>query len=315
MNLPLRAMRDVFITAIYEKMKSDDRLFFLSADFGSPALDVIRSDFPDKFINVGIAEQNLINIATGLALEGYTVFAYAIASFITMRCYEQIKINLSLLSQIKTINVNLIGVGAGVSYDVSGPSHHCLEDLSIMGTLPNMEIFSPSDYVLSEAFIDYSIYNKNPKYLRFDSKPLPPLYKLEDINISAGYCHMRVGEKICIVSTGYMTQKAVAITDYLKEEGKNVGLIDFFLLKNFNKSSLINILRQYNNIITIEEGFVHNGGLNTIISNLILENHLTINLFKLGMNEKYYFNIGSREYLHKLNNIGKEDIIKIIKSL
>ena len=136
-------MRDVFIEGIYNRMQEDRNLFFISADFGSPKLDRLREDFKDRFINVGIAEQNLINISTGLALEGFTVYAYAIAPFLTMRAYEQIRINLSLHAQLKEININLIGVGAGLSYDVSGPSHHCLEDLSIMRTLPNLIVFSP----------------------------------------------------------------------------------------------------------------------------------------------------------------------------
>ena len=106
-------MRDALLNNIHLKMDDDKRIFFVTADFGSPVLDRIRADFPDRFINVGIAEQNLINISSGLALEGYKVFAYAIAPFITMRCFEQLRVNLALLSEVRDLNVNLIGVGAG----------------------------------------------------------------------------------------------------------------------------------------------------------------------------------------------------------
>ena len=166
-----KPMRDVFISELYTKMEKDTSIFFLSADFGSPALDKLRSSFPDRFINVGIAEQNLINVSCGLALEGFSVFAYAIAPFITMRCFEQIRVNLAILSQIRPMNVNLIGVGAGFSYEVSGPTHHCLEDISIMRTLPNFEVLSPSDWYLTTQLVDYTLQNKIPKYLRFDAKP------------------------------------------------------------------------------------------------------------------------------------------------
>ena len=115
MSLKPRAMRDVFLERIWQSMKTDDTIFFITADFGSPVLDKIREDFPDRFANVGIAEQNLINVTSGLALEGFKVFAYAIAPFITMRCYEQIRVNLALLSKVRPMNVNLIGVGAGYS--------------------------------------------------------------------------------------------------------------------------------------------------------------------------------------------------------
>lgn len=136
-----RAMRDTLLTSILAAMESDD-VFFVTADFGSPVLDQIRERYPQRFINVGIAEQNLINVSAGLALEGFKVFAYAIAPFITMRCFEQIRVNLALLSTVRPMNVSLIGVGAGYSYVVSGPTHQCYEDITLMRSLPNMQIFS-----------------------------------------------------------------------------------------------------------------------------------------------------------------------------
>ncbi|HQJ94664.1 MAG TPA: hypothetical protein PLT06_07500, partial [Syntrophorhabdaceae bacterium] len=110
MDKEKKAMRDVFIERIYERMLTDKNVFFLTADFGSPVLDKLRDDFKDRFINVGIAEQNLVNIAAGLATEGFCVYAYAIAPFLTMRAFEQIRNNLSLLSRAHKLNVNLIGV-------------------------------------------------------------------------------------------------------------------------------------------------------------------------------------------------------------
>ncbi len=156
-----KIMRDVFIEQVYHRMRDNKNIFFLCADFGSPKLDKLKEDFQDRFINVGIAEQNLINVSTGLALEGFTVYSYAIAPFLAMRAYEQIRINLSLHAQLREVNINLVGVGAGLSYDVSGPTHHCLEDITIMKVLPNLEVFSPSDWMLTQGFIDYSIRIKN----------------------------------------------------------------------------------------------------------------------------------------------------------
>ena len=101
---------------------------------------------PTAFVNVGIAEQNLINVSAGLALEGHKVFAYAIAPFITMRCFEQIRVSLALLSEVRPMNVNLIGVGAGYSYVVSGPTHQCYEDITLMRAMPNFQVMSPADH-------------------------------------------------------------------------------------------------------------------------------------------------------------------------
>jgi len=303
-------MRDAFIERVYERMKKNNRLFFLTGDFGAPSLDKLRKEFRDRFINVGIAEQNLINIATGLALEGYIVYAYGISSFLTMRAYEQIRSNLSISSQIKPLNVNLIGVGAGLSYDMSGPTHHCLEDISIMRLLPNFMVFSPSDWKLAESFVDYSINTKIPKYLRFDSKPLPSLYdNVNDLNLENGFYELLRGKKVCLVSTGYMTHQALKAAKKLG----NVGVVDAFMLKPLNESLLFEVLKKYEYIITIEEAFRNGGGLDSAISKIFRDHQSNIKIKNLGFNDKHVFDLGDRNYLHKLNGLDEASIIKTIK--
>ena len=311
-NNQLKTMRDAFIEAVYERMREDHSIFFLSADLGAPALDKLRQDFKDRFINVGIAEQNLINVATGLALENYVVYAYAIAPFITMRAYEQIRQNLSISSQIKPLNVNLIGLGAGLSYGLSGPSHHCLEDISIMRLMPNFTVFSPSDWKLAKDFVDYSIKIKMPKYLRFDGKPLPLIYgKIDDLILEKGFYELLKGKKVCLVSTGFMTHRALKVA----KELQNVGVIDVFLLKPVDENSLFEALKKYEYIITIEEAFINSGGLDSLISKIFRDRQLNVKLRNLGFNDKHVFEVGDRDYLHKLNGLDEKSIIKLIKNL
>jgi transketolase len=309
-----KAMRDVLIEGICERMRKDSNIFFLSADFGSPKLDRLIEDFRDRFINVGIAEQNLINVATGLALEGFTVYAYAIAPFLTMRAFEQIRNNLSLMSQIKEVNVNFIGVGAGLSYDVSGPTHHCLEDLSIIRTLPNIAVFSPSDWVLAGKFLDYSIDVKKPKYIRFDSKPLPNIYEdKENIKIHNGFRELATGGKICLVSTGFMTHTALKAVRKLAGKGIKTGLIDVFLLKPFNEKLFLNAIGRYKGIITLEEGFINSGGLDSLVSSIVENRNLNIRLRRMGFKDAYVFEMGGREHLHKINGLDEASIIRAIR--
>ena len=308
----LKTMRDVFIDKICERMKKNTQIYFLSADFGAPSLDKLRKDFKDRFINVGIAEQNLINIAAGLALENNTVYAYAIAPFITMRAYEQVRQNLSISSQINPVNVNLIGVGAGLSYGLSGPSHHCLEDISIMRLLPNFMVFSPSDGKLVEDFVDYSIEKKMPKYLRFDGKPLPLIYNnIDDLDLEEGFYELLKGEKICFVSTGYMTHTALKVAEKLG----NAGVVDVFILKPLNEKLLFETLKKYEYIISLEEGFINSGGLDSLISKILCDYQSDIKIKNLGFKDKHVFDLGDRSYLHKLNNLDEESIINAAKEL
>ncbi len=315
MKAETRTMRDVFIEGIYNRMHKDSTLFFVSADFGSPKLDRLREKFKDRFINVGIAEQNLINISTGLALEGFTVYAYAIAPFLTMRAYEQIRINLSLHAQLKEINVNLIGVGAGLSYDVSGPTHHCLEDITIMRALPHLVLFSPSDWKLAGKFVDYSVRVKKPKYLRFDGKPLLPIYShIEDLDFLNGFKELVKGEKICLVSTGIMTHKAIKVAHLLKDSPTKIGVIDIFMLKPLNEASFLEVLNQYDWVITLEEAFINKGGLDSLVASAIDRKDSKVRLKRMGFGDAYVFDMGSREHLHQLNHLDEKSVIKTIEA-
>jgi transketolase len=316
MSSEKKTMRDVFIEQICNRMSVNDSLFFISADFGSPKLDKLRENFKDRFINVGIAEQNLINVSTGLALEGFTVYAYAIAPFLVMRAYEQIRNNLSLLSKTHEVNVNLIGVGAGLSYDVSGPTHHCLEDISIMRTLPNIDFFSPSDWVLAEKFVDYSIAQKKPKYLRFDGKPLPNIYVNKDaIKMQNGFFELSKGEGVCLVSTGYMTHTALKAVSSLKREGVRIGLVDIFFMKNLDEALFLKAIKKYRHIVTIEEGFINKGGLDSMVSSIVVNRKADIILERMGFDDAYVFDIGTRDYLHKINRLDEAAIVNNVKNI
>ena len=304
------AMRDVFIEGIYEKMRGgNEDLFFLAADFGSPKLDALREDFPDRFINVGIAEQNLINVASGLALEGFTTFGYAIAPFISMRCFEQIRNNLSLLPQIRPMNVNLVGVGAGLSYDVSGPSHHCLEDISVIRTLPNISVISPSDWVMCEMLVDYALDNKCPKYFRFDGKPLPAIYTDEKPVLEKGF-HMLSENNggVCLVTTGFMTHTGIEAVRILRDKGINAGHMDLFVLKPDNSDEIFAALKGYSHVVTVEEAFTGKGGLDTLVATVLSDRGAGIRLLRLGFGDEHQFEMGGRAHLLKLNGLDADSI-------
>jgi transketolase len=314
MSIKALAMRDAFLECIYQEMKNDGTIFFLSADFGSPVLDKIRNDFPERFKNVGIAEQNLINISAGLALEGFKVFAYAIAPFITMRCFEQIRVSLALLSEVRPMNVNLIGVGAGYSYVVSGPTHQCYEDLTLMRSLPNFQLLSPSDHVTASALFDGCVSSNGPKYLRFDAQVLPVIYDSFKPKIADGFHVHNQGEKFCIIATGFMVHSALEVVDIISKDGIKIGLIDLFNLTNFNDSKLESILTGYSGIISLEEGFRGRGGLDSMLFEFTSRRDLDVKILNIGVEPSYSFELGTRSELHEKVGIGVNSILSQIRS-
>ncbi len=308
------AMRDAMLDRIWRAMAADEKIFFTCADFGSPVLDKIRADFPGRFVNVGIAEQNLINVSAGLALEGYTVFAYAIAPFITMRCYEQVRVSLALLSEVRPMNVNLIGVGAGYSYVVSGPTHQCYEDITLMRAMPNMRVLSPADHVSAAALFDRCIEVSGPKYLRFDAQVLPVIYTSGAPDASLGFHVHRRGQSIVLLATGYMLHTAIKVAQLLATEAVDVGVIDIIELNHCNGDRLQAELAPYAGIVSLEEGFPGRGGMDAMLFDFMACRGLSGKLLNIGVGGGYRFELGTRAELHEQVGIGPQAVLAKVRN-
>jgi len=309
------AMRDALLRRIERQMAVDQTIFFVTADFGSPVLDDIRANYPNRFVNVGVAEQNLINVSAGLALEGYKVFAYAIAPFITMRCFEQIRVNLCLLSQVRPINVNLIGVGAGYSYVVSGPTHQCYEDISIMRTLPVIRILSPSDHLSSAAIFD-TCDEPGVRYVRLDAQILPIISEIDSNDLNFGFRLLsKSNGNICFISTGYMTHTTKKIINHYTHLSGSITHIDLFDLTNFNRDSLLTLCGGSKLLVTFEEGFGGRGGIDSIFQKIVASDLPKTKFLSIAVSAKYSFEIGNRHELHNLVGIGLEASIEKIDPL
>ena len=308
------AMRDAILMRIRDAMAEDNKVFFVTADFGSPVIDDIRSKHADRFVNVGVAEQNLINVSAGLALEGFNVFAYAIAPFITMRCFEQIRVNLCLLSQVRSMSVNLIGVGAGYSYVVSGPTHQCYEDISIMRTLPAVQVFSPSDHVQTDAVFDRCSQN-GIRYIRLDAQVLPVIERPESVSSSRGFNVLRAGRgRVAMISTGFMTHTALKVAADLEAQGVLSTIIDLCDLSRFNAVELADALRDADLVVSMEEGFSGCGGVDALVQRLIREQNLDCQFLPIGVRPGYNFELGSRAELHEQVGIGHSVCVQTIMS-
>ncbi len=293
-------MRDAFIGRIFKFAKNDRNVIFISADMGAPSLDIFRKNLADQFVNVGIAEQNMMTIAAGLALSGKKPYVYAIAPFATSRCYEFIKLEASLMK----LPIKIIGVGAGFSYDDSGPTHHTTEDISIIRALPEIEIFSPSDSLSAERCAVLSYKSKKPTYIRLDRKVLPLIHNSGE-RFEDGFRELKKGKETCIVATGNMVHVALEAARKMAE----VGVIELYRLKPIDKS-FVSCISKYKRIISAEEHLLA-GGLGSIISEIITDNDLNIKLKRVGL-DRYVYLYGGRANIQKVCRIDAQSIIRQI---
>ena len=159
-------MRNAFAQKLTKLAKKDNKIFLLSGDIGNKLFDKFKSNFPNRFLNCGIAENNMIGVAAGLAKEGYKPFVYTITPFLTSRSFEQIRLDVGY----PNLNVYIVGTGSGLSYSRLGPTHHSLEDLALMQSIPNLEINIPGDPYEVEEILSKVIKKKKPHYIRLGKK-------------------------------------------------------------------------------------------------------------------------------------------------
>lgn len=300
------SMRDSFFDELYPIAMKDKNLIIISADMGAPGLDKFRENLAGQFVNVGIAEQNMINIATGLALEGKKVFVYAIMPFATLRCYEIIKVNLAIMN----IPVTIIGIGAGFSYDDSGATHHSTEDISVMRVLPNMTILSPSDSIMAAWFARISCQMTTPNYVRLDREVLPLLYQ-PNTAFTAGLANLRTGDDVCIIATGNMVHIALEVSDKLKGYSIHAKVIDLYQIKPINQMLLLHNLERVKRIVTLEEHLLI-GGMGSAVIETLADNGKAIPIKRVGIQDRYLYVYGGRQILQSACGLDANSVTETI---
>lgn len=299
-------IRDAFFDKIYDIASQDSDVIFITADADAFSLRKYKQELPQQFINIGVAEQNMVNVAAGLALSGKKVFVYAIIPFITMRSYEHIKANICGMN----VPVTIIGAGAGLSFGNDGPTHHAVHDIAIMRVLPEMTILNPCDGPSAEACADLAYQTQAPVYVRIDKGTLPSLYNEGDI-FSDGLKVIRPISAINIISTGIMSHRAVEVAEELKQRSIEVGIIDLYRIKPVNDKLLMELIGNSARVITIEENSI-TGGIGTILSEILTDSNSGISLKRIGLPDEQYFIYGSRDWLHRHYKLATADITRLI---
>lgn len=300
-----RLMRDAYIDAIYAAARDDAKLMFLSADFGAAALDAFRRDFPDRFLHMGIAEQNMVDVGAGLALSGKNVFLYAMAPFITARCYEQTKCVIASMQ----LPVTLIAVGVGLGYDHATLTHFTPEDLAIMRNLNGIEIWTPADDIAAETLARRTIGRPAFRYIRLERMAQPRLYSAETFAAACddGYALLRAGRDLALVGCGTMTHTLLAAADRLAQQGVDAAVVDVFRIKPL-PTGLAALLGRYPRVLTLEEQMLE-GGFGSAILEILADAGVARPLRRLGLKDGFRVENGDREHLHRLYGIDADAVV------
>lgn len=239
-------MRTAFINELIQQARVNDKIFLLVGDLGFSVVEPFAEEFPERFMNVGIAEQNMTGIAAGLALEGFNVFTYSIGNFPTLRCMEQIRYDVCY----HNLSVKIVAVGGGYSYGPLGTSHHTTEDIAMLRAIPNMTVCAPGDPYETKKITALFCENSSPGYLRL-GKAGEPLINEDTVNVEWGkMIEVIQGSDTVVISTGGMLEYA---RNHITQNSLNWGLVSCPFIKPLDEVTLQRLSNSYSRIITIEE--------------------------------------------------------------
>ena len=296
-------MRTAFFKIVEESAQADQNVFLLTADLGFKLFDGFKSRYPERFFDIGVAEANMIGIAAGLSLSGKNVYCYSIIPFLTMRAYEQIRLDIAY----HNLNVKLIGVGGGFTYGLEGFTHYGIEDLSLMRSLPNMSVVAPADLKEAEQLARISLDYASPLYIRLGRTGESLIHSgTPDFEIGKGII-LTEGRDIAIFSIGSMVYQSKLAVEFLRQKGLAITLVNMHTLKPLDVTLIKDISAKHQAIFSVEEHSVH-GGLGSALAEVLLQNSYR-GFFKIiGIPEEPNTFIGTAEYLREKHGLSPRKI-------
>lgn len=303
-------MRNAFISRLTELAETNPELVLVTGDLGFGVFDDFKARFPDQFLNVGVAEQNMTAVATGMAMEGMTTFTYSIGNFPTLRCLEHLRND----TFYHDANVIVVSVGGGYSYGQLGMSHHATEDLSILRALPGVTICAPASRWETAQALDALIEAPGAGYLRleragtFEDDGSQP-YALGKAR------ELRAGDAMTLIGIGGVMSEVVAAADALAADGISCRVLSMHTLRPFDAEAVIAAARETGGIVTVEENTVL-GGLGGAVAEVCLESNTRPRAFKrLGIGDQFTSTVGDQAYLRELAGIDRQSIARQVTAL
>lgn len=300
--------RQVMNDVLIERAKKNEEIVVLTSDSrGSAKLTEFGETYPDRMIEVGIAEQNIVGIASGLALGGKRPFAVSPAPFLSMRSIEQIKVDVAYSRQ----NVKLIGISGGVSYGQLGMSHHSLQDFAVTRAIPDLQVLCPADRFETEVMFNTLIDSNEPAYIRLGRNPVEDVYESTDIDFEIGKAiTLKEGNDILLIAIGEAVRPTLDAAEKLEEEDISAAVLNVHSLKPFDTEKVVQLSKEIGTVITVEEHSIH-GGLGAAVAEALSEEK-NIKQRIIGFPDEDLVT-GSSDDLFQYYGISKENIAKQAK--
>jgi transketolase len=300
-------VRNTFSETLYECASADPSIFIVVADI-SPAgsMAKFQTEYPERFVNVGVSEQVMIGMCAGLALKGCQPFAYTIATFSLYRPFEMVRDDLGY----QNLPVTVVGMGAGVIYSTLGGTHHTQEDIAIAGAIPNMQILAPCDPLeCIDATRHCATQKKGPVYLRIGKAGEPTLTKDAVEPFTFGKVrYIRKGSDVCILSYGVIMKMAAQVADKLEAAGNSVSLVSCHTMKPLDRAGIEQALRTHKKVIVIEE-HAPQGGLAPQTKQIAWDTKAECSLHTFTLQDKFIHNYGSHDDLLASHGLSVDKIL------
>jgi len=302
-------MRDAFLNTLIELADADSDVMLLTGDLGFGVFEKFQQNYRKQYLNVGVAEQNMIGLATGMALEGKKVFTYSIGNFATLRCLEQIRND----AAYHDVNINIVSIGGGFTYGALGMSHHATEDIAIMRALPNVTVVAPTTIWETMEATRSIVKRSGVGYLRLDKKSADDKNGNVGGRFEIGKARvLRQGNDVTLVGTGGIIDEALIAAEMAHKENVECRVLSMHTIKPIDTNAILCAADETKGIISIEE---HNitGGLGSAVGEVCIDNSKVPGFFKrIAIQDTYSSVVGSQEYLRNYYELNAEIIYKAI---
>lgn len=297
-------MRNVFASEITALAREDERIVLLSGDIGNRLFNDFKQHCDGRFLNCGVAEANMIGMAAGLALSGLRPVTYTITTFTTLRCLEQIRLDVCY----HNLPVVIVGVGSGLSYSSLNATHHALEDLAILRVMPNMTILCPADQAEVKAALGAACRHDGPVYIRLGKKGEPKVHAQAPAFQIGRWIPVREGADVCLLAVGNMVSVAQEAAGRLAAAGISTTVLSCHTVKPLDEGALAEVFAKYELVASVEEHSVLGGFGGSVAEWLCERPAVRARFHRFGTADRFMYVAGEQEYAREFFGLSPEAI-------